>query len=629
MLRTTQIPVGVSTQDCLSWSSDGELAIAAGEEVYLLLPRNDGHQSWTHVRFRVNTFTYDEWPVRPQASFANMSIGEEQGRVTIVSIEWSPPGLAKYRRSILVVLTTNLVLSLWAPGPDPRDPEGWKRVWIVNGVAIPQSISPNSMVRSLERVRSMAWVPPNGEYADQESPFSTRKWGIPLLAVADDNNGICILIIRSPFTSANLPWDVQVLAYQTITPDYRRASRPSLLSEALNAKHFIERTSFKNWNSAGELPVTVLSSGVFHQIRLIVSLKPSVDATMTDVQVRQANAGKHYASLRQVPSFMQASMKRQKAKYSNDSQLSPDNVVLKTWGVDYSGSLGAICVTCHPAKMVEYQAPAADSATIIFGAVDGEDASQTQALFPWQSTRHMNYNEARQTINSTILSHSSTSQTCGQPLKLTRFDLKVIYTAIIAHIVINRSATQQMPNANDLEAALVIMEDRSGIKLQLERTLITSSKRSPEDSERLLNEWAKERSLNGFGPMAPGVQLLDNCPFCGDGYLGLTGRLEGSTQAYCPNNHPFGRISLPTRWRLWLIACIARCALTLLPILEPGCSKYCSTCKREFINEELHPEISLFQGGQSPDSDQIKPSLANLLFAKFDICPYCDGKFCE
>lgn len=544
MLPATQISVGVSTRDCLSWSSDGALAIAAGEEVYILLPRSEGPEPWTHVRFRANTFSYDEWPVRPQASFANMSIGEEQSRVSVASLEWSPPGLAKHRRSILAVLTTNLILSLWVPGPDPRDSEGWKRVRIVNKVIIPQSISLTVKIRSLDRIRCMAWVPPNREHTDQEFSFSTRKWGIPLLAVADDNNGLCILTVCNPLTSATVPLDVQALAYRTVTPHLTRTSRPSLLDEALNAKHFIDHVFFMDWDSVSELPMTFLLSGLSYQTELNVVLGPSVGATMTDIQLNQAGAGKHYVLPRPVPISMQTAMKRHKTKYSNDNHLDLNDVVIKTWGVDYSGSLGAVCVTCHPARMVEYQAPATDSATILFGDVDSQVASQTQDVFPWQRVPQVDHTKARQTIISTILSPSITSQTGDQSLKLTRFDVKIIYTAIMAQLVLNVNSFQQWPSINNLEAALVIMEERSGIQLQLERTLITSFKHSSQDLQSLINGWAQERSQNGFGPMAPGVQLLDDCPFCGDRYFGVAGGLEGFTEAHCPNNHPFGRTSI-------------------------------------------------------------------------------------
>ena len=70
-------------------------------------------------------------------------------------------------------------------------------------------------------------------------------------------------------------------------------------------------------------------------------------------------------------------------------------------------------------------------------------------------------------------------------------------------------------------------------------------------------------------------------------------------------------------WIFRLIKTIARCALTFLPITEPGCSKRCETCDREFLNEE------------DLENESIKPSLASFLFDRFDVCPYCGGKYCD
>jgi hypothetical protein len=115
--------------------------------------------------------------------------------------------------------------------------------------------------------------------------------------------------------------------------------------------------------------------------------------------------------------------------------------------------------------------------------------------------------------------------------------------------------------------------------------------------------------------------------------------------------------------------------LTFLAIKEPGISKYCEKCQREFLNEHFlresgqYPEFLLaYETEKSPlydyptDEDQVvgewqdsclqrvddngvvvetRPaglkgapqhtsqaiSLVNMLFNEFDVCPYCQGKF--
>ena len=58
----------------------------------------------------------------------------------------------------------------------------------------------------------------------------------------------------------------------------------------------------------------------------------------------------------------------------------------------------------------------------------------------------------------------------------------------------------------------------------------------------------------------------------------------------------------------------ARCGVSLLAIQEPGISKYCSRCGKQFLDIlKLEP--------------QEGPSLSLSLFGEFDVCPYCRGKF--
>jgi hypothetical protein len=59
----------------------------------------------------------------------------------------------------------------------------------------------------------------------------------------------------------------------------------------------------------------------------------------------------------------------------------------------------------------------------------------------------------------------------------------------------------------------------------------------------------------------------------------------------------------------------SRCWLSFVAIQEPGISKYCSKCGRQFLD----PSKMEFQGDG--------PSLGQALFDQFDVCPYCQGKF--
>jgi hypothetical protein len=58
----------------------------------------------------------------------------------------------------------------------------------------------------------------------------------------------------------------------------------------------------------------------------------------------------------------------------------------------------------------------------------------------------------------------------------------------------------------------------------------------------------------------------------------------------------------------------SRCNISFVAIQEPGISKYCAKCGRQFLDVG---KLNV------PDG----PRLSQALFDKFDVCPYCRGKF--
>lgn len=168
----------------------------------------------------MNRFHIDEWPVRESVSFEDYSIGEEQSTSIVTALEWSPPGLAKHRRSVLAVLTSNLILSLWAADSDPTVNENWKRVIVLynafekswerrclsKNLAMPTG---NALARKL-RVRSMAWAPQIRRKPEKcEKSFETT-WGVFVLAVTNDDGEIIFLLISSPYTTSSTAWDCNI-----------------------------------------------------------------------------------------------------------------------------------------------------------------------------------------------------------------------------------------------------------------------------------------------------------------------------------------------------------------------------------------------------------------------------------
>ena len=171
-------------------------------------------------------------------------------------LAWSPPGLAKHKRCVLAVLTSNQVLSLWSSKSDMTIPESWERVCVVNH-AVNAALRHEGFrerfksVRNLRlrRIRSAAWAPllglaranqrdervandelrsdareaaangVNGVYSFQDNPVMTSsgddKLSMPthiqLLAVANDCGGMYVLKVSSPFQHTSNAWEVTVV----------------------------------------------------------------------------------------------------------------------------------------------------------------------------------------------------------------------------------------------------------------------------------------------------------------------------------------------------------------------------------------------------------------------------------
>ncbi len=540
MLPTAHIPVGISTQNCLAWSPDGQLALAAGEEVYLLLPHHNDSQPWKHVRFQVNRFTIDEWPWQEPASFKDMSIGEEQALVTVSALAWSPCGLAKHRRSVLAVLTSNLLLSLWTPYADPADPECWERVMIVNYFLIPENVpTPQKQSRTSQRIRSMAWAPICPEHVERQTPFSTRKWGVFLMAITDDENGVYFVNFISPFTGSTMAWEIQTLLYKRIPPAAQPNQRPSLLRLKMSEKRFIDRVSFGTWNSGIYIPVTYHTSGaVYHDTLNLVIGPPlsaivepvtgSVDEFQEDaVQQLQMTS---YLSPPTLSPFIEIKVQEQKKTYGAENRLGL-HVLSRIWGFASLESLSAVCITLHPSRSIEYSSAAEGFAYVIF-----DSAHPEQEKFPWQEPTEVDESMTCQTILGTIL-----NGTTLRTFDLSSLDLKVIYSAICASML--TESLQQPQHIQLLSGILQVLEINTGIDLEAEHMMLETTNTVSHDArQQIVDLVRRTTALRGRASSLSSstLHLLDYCPICTEAEELKAICFESLTEAYCPQMHPFG-----------------------------------------------------------------------------------------
>ncbi|KAE8354040.1 transcription factor IIIC subunit delta N-term-domain-containing protein [Aspergillus coremiiformis] len=257
MLGPVELQLFPSCYNCMSWSADGEIAVAAGEYVQILTPKQTTEkgangsgsqatsQNWNVTRIRVNVFTNQEWPIIYPQKRENFSIGPEQSLSTVVGLAWSPPGLAKYRRCILAVLTSSLVLSFYDIGPQGK----WSRVAIVNDCLNPyfKSLVDDEELRLRKfNIRAFSWCPPlkvpvaEQRATDYSVPPSESRWGMYFLAITnDDNDEVLVHTRRSTDVTSVSPYSFEVLSHTSVDEhleDYQTTQPGTLFSSALKAR---------------------------------------------------------------------------------------------------------------------------------------------------------------------------------------------------------------------------------------------------------------------------------------------------------------------------------------------------------------------------------------------------------
>lgn len=212
---------------------------------------------WRQIQFRINTFTVDEWPIQEPDCFDRFSVGEEQSTSVVTALAWSPPGLAMHKRSVLAVLTSNLVVSFWASVADPVVTASWQRVFVLNN-AVKKSWERRCFSRSLQmpienqlrrklRIRSMAWAPRIRQWPEKYQQSVETKWGMFLLAVANDDGEVVFLLISSPYTTESTSWDSHIVKLISLdereSPSGSLAAKDIIFHESLNRESIPEPQS--------------------------------------------------------------------------------------------------------------------------------------------------------------------------------------------------------------------------------------------------------------------------------------------------------------------------------------------------------------------------------------------------
>ena len=327
----------------------------------------------------VNDFTLAEWPGEGFASTAGLSIGEEQSDKFALALEWSPPGLAKHQRCALAVLTSNLLLCLWATPSDSVDTQSWRRVAIINDTLKAWLEDPESGVeddvplRRRKRVRAAVWAPPLPGEADTGSSGGHSA----LLSVLNDASEVVLLRIEYDRIGTQ-ETTASVIAFckvsQTPTQDSNGELEHLEWSQwALITRGYCARLRCTEMGSTASIQVTIQSSGCVEMV--LRNWKADVDC----------------ATLRGLPGFIQGispgagdslerAVTRVSRRFANHYGLE-GRVNTRPYGWSASGELVALSFSVHPNEQIEYRTPAKELSYVVFAG----NASNPLESFPWET----------------------------------------------------------------------------------------------------------------------------------------------------------------------------------------------------------------------------------------------------
>lgn len=569
-------------KNAITWSSE-DLAVATGEVVHILTPRNasesrgvPGHRQWHTFVLRVNQFEFSDWPTQTLATLKHFSIGEELSDSHVAAFAWSPSGLGLYRRSVLTVLTSNLILSFWETNGKLGE---WKRTCIVNHHVQPDvsSEDPNN-VRLKHRVRSFTWLPPTPEFGNSHrSPH--------LLMIADDTYSVFIYAVRKT-KAAYGHWAFELLTRHQL-PIARNSPPKASLRATLLSSSPITRLGSTEWfagNGEGEEGSTAaylkvkVSFGAMTQQRYLSVLvhgpaEGMLDGGVPDHGVRvsiEESQTVESLSFSQSPSqdLFESSLRGPRSDFNDEYDLG-GRILIRHWGTVYcpDRTKAAACVSLHPSEMIESCLPSRQRTTVVFAI-----------LSPSIVTNVQDDMKIYENILNFIAGLSSN-------LLKTNLDNKILANAIGLTELHFRDSTDLIQWAASARAFLDLHATKSPQQITVQSLGDGAVTESVSANTPLSEVITRDKNQ----AEAVGKEICEVCEAL------IT--FSSATSATCANNHYF-----------------TRCCLSLLAIQEPGISMYCAQCGKQF----LHP--SRIEGINGP-------SLSQALFSRFDVCPFCQGKF--
>lgn len=559
-------------EGCLSWSEDA-LAVGCTSHLYIITQDRGTKDGEHNVRgrlhindVRASLFNTSEWPPQDLATITHLSLIEEQSDSVVLAIEWSPAGVGIHRRSVLAVLTSNLLLSLWETDGAHQN---WRRTLVVNQ-RLQDWDSKNAAVNELRRrirIRAFSWTQPL-------HLVSTTKWGRQCLIFVDDEGTIYVTEISKDDQHEFGGWSLTTLTTCDLAVHNTGLAEGGYVSnlQSTIAQHApINRLVTSAWlDDHDELAATDASTALAYiQAWHAYSSKPRLtrvsvtianltlsaiaeglstqeDSSTIDRSVNVLIGPPVVYSFRDVHGWTEE-LRGPVETYDRQNQLA-GNYRIRVWGqadCPYSGKQ-ALCVSLHPLDMYEYTSPVLEKCRLFI-------RTSPQSVMP-------------------------------QELPFRCLEGSDVSVKVHAFLIDQVQHSQNQLDALDARLLRVwcAYSDLRGLPHTDHHALRETRKLTPPGSD--LYE-AQTRS-----------NADKNCEVCEICESSIAMTLDRES-ARCSLGHLF-----------------SRCALSMLAIQEPGISKYCSNCNRQFLHlPKLGPLKS--------------PSLMHALYDEFDVCPYCSGKY--
>lgn len=289
------LPCFPSCEDCLAWS-DNTLAFAGGSNVHLIKQRLDlaDTPSWTRETLRADVFTHEDCPEQYLSIISNFSLGQEQSDPVIVALAWSPSGLGLHRRSVLTVLTSNLLLAIWETNGAQC---GWRRTCLFNHFLPPFDVDDSArnntvLTNPVRRIRSVTWA----------YPFlhpTASKFTSHFLVIVEDHNVLFFYTVAKNAKHDYGHWSIKLLSSVHIRGG-ERAQQNSVTITSLQLRLFEQspvysvsitdwQTSPANGSAAGRDTRAAITCQSSYNRKPAVSFEVTIFGIATNTETFQIN----------------------------------------------------------------------------------------------------------------------------------------------------------------------------------------------------------------------------------------------------------------------------------------------------------------------------------------------------